>query len=122
MEFLVTIITAAITAASAIVVCILNNKYQLKKMQTEFENNISTRRENELNTVKDGIKCLLRSTIVDYGEKYEALGWCPTHVKTNLVDVYNAYHALGGNDIATSIKDKIVNLPDHPPTQEHLDE
>ncbi|MBQ8369628.1 MAG: hypothetical protein IJY35_06590 [Clostridia bacterium] len=62
--------------------------------------------------ISDGVQCLLRAEIIACHERYEADGRCPIYAKESLRRVYEAYHALGGNDIATALYEETLALPD----------
>jgi len=61
--------------------------------------------------VEDGVQCLLRSEILHIHDKYMELGVCPTYVKESIERMYSAYHALGGNDVATKLYESVMALP-----------
>lgn len=60
---------------------------------------------------KNGLCALLRNEIVCAHRTYTSLGYCPIEDKTNISEMYQAYHKLGGNDIATALKNQILELP-----------
>lgn len=60
---------------------------------------------------RDGLQCLLRAEIIRAYDKYTARGYCPIYAKEALSKAYNAYHALGGNDVATNLFNEIIALP-----------
>ena len=62
--------------------------------------------------ISDGVQCLLRAEIIACHERYDTEGRCPIYAKESLKRVYEAYHALGGNDIATSLYEQTLALPD----------
>ena len=45
-------------------------------------------------------------------KEYSRKGYCPNYAKEAENRAYKAYHALGGNDIATDKHDHIMSLPD----------
>lgn len=61
--------------------------------------------------VKNGLCALLRNEIVVAHRLYTDLGYCSLEDKRNISEMYNAYHALGGNDIATGLKNQLMQLP-----------
>lgn len=65
--------------------------------------------------IKNGVQCMLRAEILRDHKEYVAKGFCPLYAKEALVKTYHAYHALGGNDIATQKFNEIMELPDYPP-------
>ena len=64
-----------------------------------------------LRAVKNGLQCLLRSEIIRSHDKYIERAYCPVYAKDALTKAYRAYHALGGNDVATSLYEAVMELP-----------
>lgn len=95
-------IFAAITGAAA-----FGYRLILKRLQEE-----KTRNE----AVAEGVQSLLRESIVRNYNKYKDKGYCPIYAKQSIKNVYAAYHNLGGNDIATDLYHKILEMP----TEEEL--
>lgn len=60
--------------------------------------------------IADGVQSLLRENIVDNYNKYQDRGYCPIYAKESIKKVYEAYHNLGGNDVATSLYNKILAM------------
>ena len=48
--------------------------------------------------------------LIEYHDKYVALGEIPSYAYDNFVEMYNAYHALGGNGMVTKMYDEIQAL------------
>ncbi|MBQ1503125.1 MAG: hypothetical protein IIZ35_03900 [Clostridia bacterium] len=67
-----------------------------------------------MEALKNGVQCLLRSEIIRANEKYTAQGYCPVYAKDALKVAYAAYHALGGNDVATKLFNDCIDLPEKP--------
>ena len=44
-----------------------------------------------------GVMLLLRIQLIEYHDKYMSKGTIPSYVYENFVEMYEAYHALGGN-------------------------
>lgn len=61
--------------------------------------------------LEDGVQCLLRAEIIRNHDKYMERGNCPIYAKEALRRGYTAYHALGGNDVATRLYDEVMELP-----------
>lgn len=75
--------------------------------------NVSVRLKKEQKkneAIADGVQALLREAIVDNFNKYNDRGYCPIYAKESIKKVYTAYSALGGNDVATSLYHKILNM------------
>lgn len=57
-----------------------------------------------------GVQALLRGSIIDTYNRAQDKGYCPIYEKESLKRLYNAYHALGGNDVATELYEKTLNM------------
>lgn len=71
--------------------------------------------EHEKNeAIAEGVQSLLRESIVANYNRYTDKGFCPIYAKESLKKVYHAYHDLGGNDVATDLYKKCLDLPTEP--------
>ncbi|MGE4274392.1 MAG: hypothetical protein AB7E31_16270 [Desulfitobacterium sp.] len=66
---------------------------------------------SEQRSLHNGTKALLRNEIIRSYDKYLAQGWIPIYARENVLDMYTAYHALGGNGTVTKIMDELATLP-----------
>lgn len=71
---------------------------------------LKMRRKHE-GALENGVQCLLRNDIIHRHEKYMERGSCPIYAKEALRREYDAYHALGGNDVATRLYESVMDLP-----------
>lgn len=95
------------TAVSAL--CCFGYRQSSKRQKEESKKNIA---------LKDGMEALLRDRIIQAYNHYQDKKYCPIYGKENVKRMYDAYHALGGNDVATGLKDKIMNMPEEPEERE----
>ena len=58
----------------------------------------------------DGTKALLKIGLYEYHDKYVELGYIPSYAYENFCDMYEAYHALGGNGTGTILYEEIKAL------------
>lgn len=65
----------------------------------------------EQKALRDGMRSLLRRQIIADCEQAVREGYCETKTKDTIEDMYNSYHALGGNGVVTKLKDQAMNLP-----------
>ena len=57
-----------------------------------------------------GTMLLLRVQLIEYHDNYVKLGEIPSYAFDNFVEMYNAYHALGGNGMVTKMYNEIQEL------------
>lgn len=69
------------------------------------------RQKEEADAVKNGMRSLLRRQIIVDCEESMKNGYCPIDRKDTILDMYNCYHALGGNGTVTKAKDAAMELP-----------
>lgn len=62
--------------------------------------------------IAEGVQSLLRESIVQNYNKYKDKEFCPIYAKESIKRVYQAYHNLGGNDVATKLYEKLLELPE----------
>ena len=57
-----------------------------------------------------GTMLLLRVQIIEYHDRYVALGHIPSYALENFIEMYNAYHDLGGNGMVTEMYKEVLEL------------
>ena len=118
MKWLAMALPYIINVISGVVLAICT--YQINKARTEREKDRKDREEKE-KALSEGVQALLRESIVTAYNKYTDKGFCPIYAKESLKKVYTAYHNLGGNDVATSLYDKILRMPEEHPEHFHIE-
>lgn len=68
------------------------------------------RQKRDRDANSKGTMMLLRVQLIDYHAKYMALGEIPTYAYDNFVEMYEAYHALGGNGMVTKMRNDMDEL------------
>lgn len=66
------------------------------------------KKKNE--AIAEGVQSLLRESIVNNYNRYSDKGFCPIYAKESMKKVYQAYHNLGGNDVATELYNKVLRM------------
>lgn len=87
------------------VLAILSWLFKLMRDQLKLE-----QAKNE--AIAEGVQALLRESIVTSYNKHLDRGFCPIYAKESIKKVYKAYHNLGGNDVATSLYKKVLEMPE----------
>ena len=57
-----------------------------------------------------GTMLLLRVQLIEYHDRYMALGHIPSYALENFIEMYEAYHELGGNGMVTAMYKEILEL------------
>ena len=60
--------------------------------------------------IAEGVQSLLRESIVQNYNKYQDRECCPIYAKESIKRVYEAYHKLGGNDVATKLYNTLLEM------------
>lgn len=68
--------------------------------------------------IAEGVQSLLRESIVQNYNKYQERECCPIYAKESIKRVYEAYHNLGGNDVATKLYNTLLEMPEEPKEEE----
>lgn len=68
----------------------------------------SANKKRDANT--RGTMILLRVQLIDYHDKYCALGYIPSYAYQNFCEMYDAYRALKGNGMIVKMKQEIDEL------------
>lgn len=84
--------------------------YKVKKIADGREKEAKDE-EARQKAIADGIQSLLRESIIANYNKYSERGYCPIYAKTSIKEAYEAYHKLGGNDVATALYKDLVEMP-----------
>ncbi len=57
-----------------------------------------------------GTMLLLRVQLIEYHDRYVALGHIPSYALENFIEMYEAYHELGGNGMVTEMYKEVLEL------------
>ena len=68
--------------------------------------------------IAGGVQSLLRESIVKNYNKYQDRECCPIYAKESMKKVYESYHGLGGNDVATKLYNTLLAMPEEPKERE----
>ena len=88
----VTALTIILTALMSYIVWLLKNQ----------------KKDRDANS--KGTMLLLRVQLIEYHDKYMMLGDIPSYAYENFMEMYDAYHALGGNGMITKMMHEIEEL------------
>ena len=101
------ILTGIVSVVAAILAFVLQNVIQENrwlKQEKSFEEKAT------FGALKDGLKCLLRSQLMEYHNKYVEAKHISATDYENWMQMYTSYNELGGNGMITHMADDIENL------------
>lgn len=110
-DIIVSLIGAGLPALATIFNVVYTNVKVKHKKQSAEEAAEQARRDEIRENLALGTQCLLRAEIIRQHEKYIDRGFCPVYAKESLTKEYQAYHNLGGNDVATALYEQLMSLP-----------
>ncbi len=103
-DFLMTTYTIALPVVLGYIVWLLKEQHHdIKKDREKVE------KERAANS--KGTRCLLREDLIVYYDKYMQRGTISKHAYENLVDMSDAYEALGGNGTVKKMVEELKRLP-----------
>lgn len=68
------------------------------------------RQKRDRDANSKGTMLLLRVQLIEYHDRYTAQGEIPSYAYQNFAEMYEAYHALGGNGMVTKMHEEIEAL------------
>lgn len=68
------------------------------------------RQKTDRDANSKGTMLLLRVQLIEYHDKYTALGYISSYAYENFVEMYDAYHDLQGNGMITKMREEINEL------------
>ena len=116
MDLFLKILPYAINIVSGVILAICT--VTINKIRDEREKDKTDRIESQKKqeakeqAISDGLQALLRESIVSAYNKYTDRGYCPIYAKESIKKAYKSYAALGGNDVATGLYRKILDMPE----------
>ena len=99
------VLIAVATSAVTGIIVYAKQRHKADKQREELE----ARRENDW---QNTLCLLLRAQIVAIHEVYYARGYCPTHVKEIMQQVYDVYVRYKGNGMGTKMYEETMALPE----------
>lgn len=67
-------------------------------------------RKKDRGALEKGMMLLLRVKLIEYHKEWTERGYITTHGIQNFLEMYDAYHKLGGNGMVTHLKEEVEKL------------
>lgn len=107
-QLFLTLLSVVLTSALGVYVTRLNRKYDGRESELRA---IEQQRKKEELAKRNGIKAILRDRVIQTDIHFSRTGEISLQEKENVQMMYEAYHDLGGNDIATASYKRVIALP-----------
>lgn len=98
------VVVVVVTSLCGYIVWLLKDIRKSAKARDERE-------EAEKQANRKGTRCLLRQQIIDYHDRYTDRGYISPHGYENLLEMADAYEALGGNGKVRKMALELKELP-----------
>lgn len=99
-----------LSALLGYIVWMLKEQKEQKKIDIKERNERIEAEQKLRENNSKGTMLLLRVQLIEYHNKYIKLGDIPSYAYENFLEMYDAYHALGGNGMITKMKNEIEEL------------
>lgn len=110
MQTYIITLPVVLTALMGYIVWLLQEQRKQKAVDSiERDERIKKEQEERRNNSK-GTMLLLRVQLIEYHDRYMKVGSIPSYAYENFMEMYNTYHALGGNGMITKMKNEIEEL------------
>lgn len=105
------LVSAAISALVTIILGLII-KRPLEK-RAEAAENLAAEERLKQEAVMAGVQAMLRDRLLQGYRQYEAKGFADYDERSNIENMYTAYHNLGKNGVMDDMHRKFMLLPDH---------
>ena len=99
-----------LTAIMGYIIWLLKEQKKQKIADAKERNDRIAKETEERLANSKGTMLLLRVQLIEYHDKYMMLGDIPSYAYENFMEMYDAYHALGGNGMITKMMHEIEEL------------
>lgn len=99
-----------LTAIMGYIIWLLKEQKKQKIADAKERNDRIAKETEERLANSKGTMLLLRGQLIEYHDKYMMLGDIPSYAYENFMEMYDAYHALGGNGMITKMMHEIEEL------------
>lgn len=111
-QALIVVLTAGCTFTTSWALNKQKVAQEMKKKLKEKDAELNHKQDEKIELLIAASVVTLRIQIIDYHSKYMTAGAMPLYAKDNLIDMYKAYHAMGGNGAMTKFYEDLIQLPE----------
>jgi hypothetical protein len=106
------ILVSAIISAGVTIILGIIIKRPLEKRAEAAEKQAQKESERQKATML-GVQALLRDRLLQGYRHYEEKGFADYDDRSNMENIYNAYHGLGKNGVMDDMRQQFLKLPQH---------
>lgn len=111
MDVILKVLPYFVNILSGIILACATHTINKARQEREAERH---REEEHEKAISDGVQALLRESIVSSYNKHSERGYCPIYAKESIKKAYKSYEALGGNDVAHELYQKLIKMAEEP--------
>ena len=111
-QFIQQALLMILSAGSGYAVWLLQQNHSKKKKLKQKDEELNKQQDTKIGLLVAASVTTLRIQIIDYHDKYMTRGSMPLYAKDNLIEMYKAYHAMGGNGAMTKFYNDLMALPE----------
>ncbi len=109
---IVQIVVSALISAMVTIILGLIIKRPLEKRAAAAEEQAAMERK-ERDAMMSGVQAMLRDRLLQGFRYFEEAGFADYDDRSNMENMYNAYHNLGRNGVMDEMYKKFIQLPEH---------
>lgn len=111
MNIIQIVISALVSAMVTIILGMIIKRPLEKRADAAERMAADERRKQE--AVMTGVQAMLRDRLLQGYRYYESAGFADYDDRSNMENMYNAYHTLGKNGVMDDMHKKFLALPEH---------
>ena len=112
MNILQIVVSALVSGMVTIILGIIIKRPLEKRAEAAVQMAQEERKKQD--AVMSGVQAMLRDRLLQGYRHYEAQGYADYNDRSNMENMYNAYHNLGKNGVMDDMQKKFMRLPEHP--------
>lgn len=106
------IVVSAVVSALVTIILGMILKRPLEK-RAEIAERIAKEDVVKQQALMTGVQAMLRDRLLQGYKHYEEKGYADYNDRSNMVNMYEAYHGLGKNGVMDDMQQKFLKLPEH---------
>ena len=106
------IVVSAVVSALVTIILGMIIKRPLEK-RAQLAEQIAEQESKKQEALMAGVQAMLRDRLLQGYRHYEVKGFADYDDRSNMENIYNAYHGLGKNGVMDDMRQQFLKLPQH---------